>query len=119
MSQLDRLQADKRVALDAVQARQGASTVFSLSMKYSFKLSLLPDFVRVASFVSRILRDVRNRLVGHQLLNIVSVIQIGTSPFIIGVRVLLLRRPRRRSVQARQHNWPASRRLARTVLATL
>ena len=31
-----------------------ASTAFSLSMKYSFKLSLLPDSVKIASFVLRI-----------------------------------------------------------------
>ena len=86
-------------------------------MKHSFKLSLLPDAIRIASFVLRI-------FVTYATAWCPSTAQRHLcdpncdQPQHHTLLASLLRRPRRRSVQVRQHNWPTSHRLARTVLAT-
>ena len=87
-------------------------TASSLSMKYSFKLSLLPNSVRMASFVSR-------TFVAHQLLNIISVVQTGASTNITRFVRFFHAGRATRFVHVRKQNWPASRRLVRAVLATL
>ena len=98
----------------------GASTAFSQSMKYSFKLSLSPSKLCEDCFICvENLRDVRATAwcpstAQHHLFD-----PNWDQPESHTLRVLHFRRPRRRSVQARKHNWPASRRLARTALATL
>ena len=54
-------------------------------MKYSSKLSLLPRLCKDGFICVENLRDIRNRLVSHQLFDIISVIQTGTRHNVICV----------------------------------
>ena len=127
---LNRLQAeneftfgDKRVALDAVQLCRSQHRCLCENEILFQDLSLRPNSVRIASFVFRIF--VANvtawwpikRLVARQLLNIISVVQTGTSDNII--RFAFFTFAGRADGPCKLGSWPASRRLARTVLATL
>ena len=99
------------------QSSTSGCNAFCLCMKYTFKLSLRPDSTRMAYFVSRILVTYATlsgpSTARHHLCD-----PNCDQPRHHTLRALRPHRPRLRSVQVRQHNWPASRRLARTV-ATL
>ena len=105
------------VALDAVKLHKWLRRF--LSEYETLFQALSPSRLCKNGFIcGENLRDVRNPLVAHQLLDIISVIQTGTIHDITRF-ARFSHAGRRRFVQVLQHTWPASRRLARTVLATL
>ena len=108
---------DKRVTLGAVKLNSFQHRFFSEYEILFEALSLLPDSVRIASFESRIFVTYATAWwpINCSTSSLISKLGPATKSY----ASRLLPRPRQRSVQARQHNWPASRRLARTVLATL